>query len=183
MVVERMEKMSPYIQGELDGCCGMYSVINALRLVDRNLTGLDCARLLKKILLHLEKRKKASSIISDGISGSDIRFVLKEIIVPNYAVTWALPFKKNAPVSLDQYWDEVKTFMNEEPHRAAIVSITCTEWRHWSVIRTITERRVTFFDSWTLSRANRSRLVVGETDNAKFMSFSPQNTFFISHQP
>jgi hypothetical protein len=54
--------MEPYKQGDLDGLCGIYSIINAVRLVHKGLTDDDCDELFQKAFICLERRK----VIRDG---------------------------------------------------------------------------------------------------------------------
>lgn len=135
--------MSPYEQGYLDGLCGIYSVINALRLVFKSMTELESIRLLREIFKCVEKRKKTSSIIVDGIDDKDISHILKEVIEPRYPILWRKPFKRRLP-TVDEFWDEILAFVTEGKHRTVIVGLEREDWDHFTVVHYITEKQLIF---------------------------------------
>jgi hypothetical protein len=177
------DDMSPYEQGYLDGLCGLYSVINAIRLVCKNTTEDECMILLKKIIKNLEKRKKISNIIIEGINEDEIRFILKEVIEPLYPITWERPYRKRKKLTINAFWNGVSTFLKEGNRRAVIVSMETKRWDHWSVIYRITENQMSFFDSSDLKRVYRKRCTAGKRITKQMISFEAREAFFIAqHQ-
>jgi len=174
--------MIAYIQGDLDGTCGIYAVINALRLIFKSMTELEAMRLLKEIFKCMEKRKKPSSIIVDGITDKDIRHIFKEVIEPRYPITWNRPFKKETP-TIDKFWQEIFEFLKKGNHRSVIVSLENGDWDHWSVVHGITEKQILFFDSSELERVYRNRCSTKKATAKRPYLFTPCETFFISRIP
>ncbi len=174
--------MSPYEQGYLDGLCGVYSIINALRLIFKSMTELEAMRLLKEIFKCLEKRKKPSSIIVDGIDNKDICHIIREAIEPRYPITWHRPFKKETP-TIDKFWQEIFEFLREGNHRSVIVGVENGDWDHFSVVHVITEKQILFFDSSELNRVYRNRCSTKKATAKRPYLFTPCETFFISRIP
>src|SRR5919112_4172381 len=81
-------QLKPYRQGRLDGLCGLYTLINTLRLLCPKLDEDDCERAFCA-LIRARTRQAASplTVISGGLSrrellrliGSWQRFVAKEL--------------------------------------------------------------------------------------------------------
>jgi hypothetical protein len=176
------DDMSPYEQGYLDGLCGLYSVINAVRLVCKNTTEDECMILLKKIIKCLEKRKRISNIIIEGINEDEIRFILKNVIEPLYPIKWETPYRKQKGLTVHDFWKGVSTFLKEGKRRAVIVSMETKRWDHWSVVHRVTENQMSFFDSSDLKRINRKRCTTGKRIMEKMVSFQAREAFFIAQR-
>lgn len=174
--------MSPYEQGYLDGLCGLYSVINAVRLVCKNTTEDECMILLKKIIKSLEKQRKISSMIIAGVDEDEIRFILKEVIEPLYSITWEMPYRKRKKITIHDLWNGISAFLEEGNHRAVIVSMETKRWDHWSVVYRITENQMSFFDSSDLKRVCRKRCTAGKRITKQMISFEARETFFIAQR-
>ena len=72
--------MLPYEQGYLDGFCGIYSIINATRLVVRNMQEKEARKLFGKCMRHVEKRRSLGKVSSEGIDERDLWSILQKCV-------------------------------------------------------------------------------------------------------
>lgn len=74
-LLDAANELTPFRQGDLDGLCGPYAVINALRLAfwsDRALQKHLCAELLANGLMGSFSRKALAKAIRDGIDNDEL---------------------------------------------------------------------------------------------------------------
>lgn len=173
-------RLEPYEQGYLDGLCGIYSIINAVRLLAK-IDEEEATHLFKNILRHVERSKKLSHIFTEGISPSDMNDILRCIVSRKYPIDWQRPYFRAQRPTVDDFWDRISDFIKEDTHRAVIVWIEYRDWDHWSVILALTAARMTFFDS-----AGFKVIARGNSQTAKGRSKSyflkPSNTFFLTYK-
>jgi hypothetical protein len=148
--------MKPLTQGNLDGLCGVYSILNALRIVEKT-TLEESARVFFEIFAALETRKKISSLIQDGMTDRDMGYVYREIIQKNYPVRAFKPFHRKAEVPLGAYWSEVQGFLENGERRAVNLVLESWDWGHWTVIRRATSKSLFLFDSARMKRFDRRK--------------------------
>ena len=100
-----MKKVRPFEQGELDGLCGIYSIINAVRRIrgGKILKDIDERNeLFLEILNYLHKHYHGLVFMIDGISIQSIAGILRDIIEPKYNITR----KRPAPDDADEHKGE-----------------------------------------------------------------------------
>ncbi|MFH2066486.1 MAG: hypothetical protein ABIK15_14905 [Pseudomonadota bacterium] len=171
--------MKPLRQGDLDGLCGIYSIVNALRLVC-NLNNDECFVLFKESLALLEKKKKLSEIIAFGTSIVQLSRVFKEVIDEKYPTKRTKPFHKNKDVPLCEYWNALEEFLVES-NRAVIIGIDGDEWDgHWTCVVTVTEKTLVLFDSYNWKRLYRKNYTTRKITKRRPYLISPYYTIFIS---
>lgn len=172
--------MFPYIQGYLDGLCGVYSLINAMRIV-LNLSPEKSAELFKRIIKCMEQRRKISSFVVNGLCPVDVQYALKTVIEPQYPITWKRPYLRRRNLQISRYWRELREFFSEDDHRAVIMTIHVEKYNHWSVVQGVTEKQLRFFDSAALAkRVNRSRCAIRRSTAKRPYAFEPGTMFFLS---
>ena len=147
---DKMRLITPFRQGDLDGLCGVYSVLNTLKVLGFRNSLEGWQAILIKILVQLYHDKQSSQFIIDGITTPDISRILKNIIKPEYERTYSKPFHSKADISLAELWDTLFSHLNK-PNRTAILCIEGKAYGHWTVVTSITERRLTLFDSEVIS--------------------------------
>jgi hypothetical protein len=171
--------MKPYRQGDLDGLCGIYSIVNALRLVC-NLNNDECLILFKESLALLEKNKKLSEIVALGTSIVLLTRVFREVIDKKYPIKRTKPFHKNKDVTLNEYWNALKEFLSE-PNRVVIIGIDGDDWDgHWTVIESVTPKMLVQFDSYDGKWLYKKNYTTRKITKSRPYILSPYHTFFIS---
>jgi hypothetical protein len=71
-------------------------------------------------------------------------------------------------------------FLNGKPRRAVLICISGPMWNHWSIVHSITEKQIYFFDSHKLKRLNRSRCTATRSTVSRPHVLCPTHTYFLS---
>ena len=157
-------RLQPYRQGRLDGLCGVYALINALRLLCPRLDEDTCERVFCA-LIRARARQKCSplAVISGGLSRRDLlrligrwqRFAAKEL-----GITLSVSRLKVSRPTLRSIWRALRTALHGGD--VAIIGLDGVE-RHWTVAYAATKRTLRLVDSCGLRVIFRSQCTVART--------------------
>jgi hypothetical protein len=170
--------LKPYLQGALDGLCAVYSVVNATRII----SGIDekeARDLFKRILIYLEKNEDLSRLLTEGIGLATIGGILRDVVGDGIG-NRSMPFKHFPNTSLDEFWMEMLSFLGGGPKRAVLICLSGLMWDHWSIVHSISEKQIFFFDSHRLKRLNRSRCTTKQGTTSRPHVLCPTHTYFLS---
>lgn len=170
--------MKPFLQGALDGLCAVYSIVNAARIIS-DVDEDESKKLFKKILIYLERSNDLSRILTEGIGLNTIGGILRDVVNSRIPNRW-MPFKHHPETSLDEFWNSMMNFMDGETKRAILICISGPMWDHWSIVHSISERQIYFFDSHKLKRLNRSRCTTMRSKTSRPHVLCPTHTYFLS---
>src|SRR3954452_12710134 len=160
-----LRQLKPYRQGRLDGLCGVYALINALRLLCPRLDEDGCERVFCA-LIRARARQKCSplAVISGGLSRRELlrllgpwqRFAAKE-----FGITLTVSRLNVSEPSLRGIWRSLCRTLDGN-RSVAILGLDGVE-RHWTVAYVATERTLRVADSSGLRVIFRSQCTVGRT--------------------
>jgi len=167
-------KLQPYLQGNIDQLCGIYSLINATRLV---IPSKIKPHLLSRCVSVLSQKKRSGDFITNGLFSTDIHFLLKEIFCKEYPIRFTKPFSK--AVDVDNYWSKLKQFLNESSNRAVVILFYTESAGHWTVVNAITETQLILFDSKKTRNLTREICTTTELSESKTRLLMPTMTYFI----
>jgi hypothetical protein len=170
--------MKPYLQGALDGLCAIYSIVNATRIIS-DIEDDESRELFQKILVYLEKTKDLSRVLSEGIGLTTIGGILRDVVGDRISQR-RMPFKHRPDTSLDEFWSEMMVFLDGGCKRAILIGLGGPMWDHWSIVHSITDKQIYFFDSNKLKRLNRSRCTTTRSISSRPHVLCPTHTYFLS---
>ena len=157
-------QLKPYRQGRLDGLCGLYALINALRLLCPRLDEDDCERVFCA-LIQARAQHAASplTVIHGGLSRRELlrligvwqRFAARE-----FGITVTVSRLRVPEPSLRGVWRGLCRALDGTS--VAIVGLDGIE-RHWTVAHAATPRTLRVTDSSGLRAIVRSQCTVGRT--------------------
>lgn len=173
-------KPKPYRQGELDGLCGVYSLINATRLAHGRMSWEASADLFQSCIGYLETRGRLPEMIRWGISINQMVAVLRDVIQPVVPICYVRPFRKARNTPIDEYWTACQGFLNEEGRRAVVLVYYLWTGGHWSVGMEMSSSRMTLFDSSSRKILVRKHCTTSEDSLTHHVYFYPAQTIFIS---
>ena len=154
-------RLMPFRQGTLDGLCGPYSVVNAIRfamytlrhkassLVRQELDEHDAELLFGRLIEQLVRRRSDSRIVVDGVNQAQMSILLRvadEWLRENRSMR--LSFKrplKHPRAHKRAVLREIASHLGE-PGTAAIIAGS-DPWLHWSVATKVTPACLILFDS------------------------------------
>lgn len=174
----RYHDMKPYLQGALDGLCAIYSIVNAARIIHRIPNG-EAQDLFQQILIYLEESHQLGRILTEGIGLTTIGGVLRDV-VGDRITHRQMPFKHRPDTSLDEFWSAMMEFLENGDRRAILIGIGGPFWDHWSIVQSITDKQIRFFDSHKLKQLNRTRCTTTRSTASRPHVLCPTHTYFLS---
>lgn len=141
----------PILQGELDGLCGLYSVINALNnMLPANAVNDDIRKEFFEIgIKHLdEKAGRLQQSLLEGIYANALQQLIhayKPYIEENfgYILTTKLITKNDADIK--GVWNNISLHLEEE--NSVVIVPFGDDYDHWSMIMRATEKTWFMIDS------------------------------------
>lgn len=155
----KRQRLRPYRQGELDGLCGLYAGINAVRWALRDVGAKisidDWQTLFTVMLAAAEDRTGAYTATAFGIGTKSLLAMLKvarQHLADEHgiAVTVRRIGKRDEPLSLPAMLARLAE-LAAAPQSAVILSL-CGHLDHWSVLRRVTATSLELFDSYGFAR-------------------------------
>ena len=145
-------ELKPLVQGDLDSLCGLYAVINAVRLTvypDHILTPSTVRHLFEHGLGVLSNKRRLKQTVAHGVENA-VWLLMCRAVIAEAATLIGCRISIAQLVGADRPWmtrdvvRNIKKAVNEE--RPVLI---CLEGRlnHWSVIAGITATRLILFDS------------------------------------
>jgi hypothetical protein len=174
-----MKNKKPYLQGALDGLCAVYGIVNAARIINK-INEEESQQFFNKIILYLEEKDLLAKSLLEGISLSIVGSILKDV-ASDKITNRSMPFKGKSICSLDNFWSELISFLNEK-NRAVLMAINGSSWNHWSVVSHITDTSIYFFDSIKLKKFLRNRCTIGKVTVRRPHLLCTSHTYFLSNE-
>ncbi len=170
----------PFQQGGLDSLCGLYSIVNAERFINRS-TDDEAQELFNKIIDKLSRKRLLAKFLIDGINHNHMLMILDEVIgterISNQSVSW-----RGVPnPDLDMFWKSMQDFLDGTSGRAIILGLQGYH-DHWTVMESITDRSIVLYDSALIKRLPRSRCTTVYATNQRKHLLLPAQTYFLSNQ-
>ena len=135
-------KLKPYEQGALDSLCGIYSIVNAMRVI-RGLNNEESQELFKQIIGYLEDTRSLAVTLAQGISITVMGSIFKDVI--GEKIDRAIPFQKQTDVAISEFWTEMTRFLHEKrakgEKRVILLSLGGLH-DHWTIVRKISSKRI-----------------------------------------
>lgn len=158
----------PWLQGQLDGLCGLYAAINALAYVLAPVVTVDrrwAARLFKHGLAHIAEHVPLTTAVRDGIDPEPwvalvthlSEHVAAKLDVP---IIVTLPFAGNAKVGRDEWLDVARTTLDAGD---ALLLLLAGEHRHYTMAARLTPRLLGLHDSSGLQHLQLSATGMGSS--------------------
>jgi hypothetical protein len=144
----------PYQQGQLDGLCGLYATINAIRLAlgerGDQFSKQDWQELFGALLVGVDETVGAAAVVSSGIATRPLARLLR-LAVRHMADEHEIDLAISHPFSLQERASVREVVgrladLSREPHTAVLLSFA-GHLSHWSVLKKVGRRSLKLFDS------------------------------------
>jgi hypothetical protein len=156
-------EIRPYRQGDMDSLCGLYAIINGLRVcckrakINSKIDWVDCFYL---VLRQLEIEGKAISTMLNGMSTRMVVNCLR-ILAKHFAKKYKLEISCKFPWKSKKRLNARKALLLLEqaiglPGTSAVLGIDGRNVQHWTAVKGLTERKILLADSSGLKSKNRS---------------------------
>jgi hypothetical protein len=135
----------PYQQGDLDGLCGVYALVNAVDYLCGPLSHRKARQLFQQILTHLEARAPLASRCTHGIVINEIAGILKFVICQHYPIQRYKPFHRQPWVNQQRYLQTLREFL-QQPNTIVLLALEGYHG-HWTLVHQITNKTLMTYDS------------------------------------
>jgi hypothetical protein len=170
----------PFQQGGLDSLCGLYSIINAERFINRS-SDEETQKLFNDLIHYLSRRGLLTKFLIDGIIHTEMLVILNKVIGKQRISNVQIPFRGMPTPDLTAFWKSMQRFLDGTPGRAIILGLQGYH-DHWTVIETITNRSIKLYDSSLIKRLPRSSCTTVYATWKRKHLLLPAQTYFLSNE-
>jgi hypothetical protein len=168
-------RLPPFQQGGLDSLCGLYSLVNAERIINRSSDD-DAQKLFDDMVHFLSRKRLLTRILLDGVIHRHMLLILDQVVngrIPNIETRW---LGQPTP-ELDPFWESMRDFLDGTPGRAIILGLNGYH-DHWTVVKKITRSSIFLYDSDEIRRLPRSECTTSRHRRKHLLL--PAQTYFLS---
>ncbi len=147
----------PKYQGEFDGLCGMYAIVNAIEEC-----GEICTEDTFKLTCKALGKQRWPKVMWEGISFKDMQIMIRSCLKKHHTLKVNYPFMRNTPSSNNKYWERFDSIFENDNAKCAILGLTKPS-AHW-IVASKEGGRILFSDSTAgkpYERKNRVSLHAG----------------------
>ncbi|RIK31369.1 MAG: hypothetical protein DCC56_04065 [Anaerolineae bacterium] len=170
----------PFQQGGLDSLCGLYSIINAERIINRS-SDEETQQLFDDLVYFLSRRRLLSKLLIEGIIHKQMLLILDKVVGKQRISSVEIPWRGVPNPDLTTFWKSMQNFLDGTPGRAIILGLQGYH-DHWTVIETITNRSILLYDSSKIKRLPRSRCTTVYATWTRKHLLLPAQTYFLSNE-
>ena len=175
----------PYRQGELDGLCGLYGIINATRLAlspTKCMKSADISDFFAFLIARLHADRMLRDAITDGLSTPVVSRLLAQTdrwLQKRYGAN----LRTHRPYYLKPGASQMTVVRSiarhlAKPNTSAIVGLDGgAHYLHWTVVRKITAASLVLFDADGMSRVSLARAA---RDKVRLL---PRDVFLLRYEP
>jgi hypothetical protein len=175
MSTRHVPNLPPFQQGGLDSLCGLYSIVNAERII--NHSSAEQAQALFDDMVHFLSRKRLlTRLLLDGVIHSQMLLILEKVVngrISNVETPW----RSQTTPELDTFWQSMRDFLDGTPGRAIILGLNGVH-DHWTVIHSISSKSVFLYDSDGITRLPRAECTTAK--HRRKHHLLPAQTYFLS---
>jgi hypothetical protein len=175
-----MTGLPPFQQGGLDSLCGLYSIINAERFINRS-SDEETQQLFDDLIHYLSKRKLLSKFLIGGILHREMLGILDTVVGKRRIANIEIPWRGVTNPDLTTFWKSIQAFLDGTPGRAIILGLQGYH-DHWTVIEKITSRSILLYDSALIKRLPRSSCTTVYATWQRKHVLLPAQTYFLSNE-
>ncbi len=172
--------MPPFQQGGLDSLCGLYSIINAERIVNHS-SDEETQVLFDELIHYLSRRKLLTKFLIGGIIHTEMLVILKKVVGKKRISNVQIPWRGVQNPDLTTFWKSLQNFLDGTPGRSIILGLQGYH-DHWTVIEKITSRSILLYDSALIKRLSRSQCTTVYATWKRKHILLPAQTYFLSNE-
>lgn len=172
--------MPPFQQGGLDSLCGLYSIINAERIVNHS-SDEETQKLFDDLIHYLSRRGLLTKFLIGGIIHTEMLVILNKVVGKKRISNVQIPWRGVPNPDLTTFWKSMQAFLDGTPGRAIILGLQGYH-DHWTVIEGITSRSILLYDSSLIKRLMRSQCTTVYATWKRKHLLLPAQTYFLSNE-
>ena len=174
-----MKILVPYEQGALDSLCGVYSLINAMRILIKDLDYKEAERVFRRILRYVESKKRLSSVITGGIGDREVFNIARAVLQTKYNIRIRRLYEDDQKPTPSKVVAKMAKLLQHE-NVAIIISIEAVDYEHWSVIKSISAKEIQLCDSAGTKRVQMSKCTTKRITQNRPVLIDPSSIFCLT---
>lgn len=172
------------MQGNLDGLCGVYSVVNAsLHLSRRRLNQDQVKQLFRKLCSQLGRDRRLEDTLFDGMNFRTLgKLITTAATYLNEEGCGHLRRKiafASAPSGLAEFWDAVTDHIEKHGPGSVILGMS-GKHDHWTCVGSIGENRISLVDSDGRHHLSRKNCTVADERKGRHHVLWPTQTYLLT---
>lgn len=172
-------QIKAFEQGELDGLCGIYSIINSIHALHGPLNQPTAFQLFMRVIKHLEQQANPLLVrLEEGTTTPELSKGLCSAS-SHYPIRWARPFHQRKNISLDDYWQHAQQFIADQQGVFIINVVKGHVLDHWTLAHRISDKSIFLLDSAGFKRLYRRNCTVTQEQHSNRIWLNPSCSFFI----
>ncbi|MFN8399867.1 MAG: hypothetical protein U0X74_07625 [Anaerolineales bacterium] len=175
-----MTGLPPFQQGGLDSLCGLYSIINAERIINHS-TNDESQALFDELIRYLSRRGLLGKFLIGGILHPQMLLILNKVVGKKRISNIRVPWRGVPNPDLTTFWKSMQSFLDGTQGRAIILGIMGYH-EHWTVIEKITNRSILLYDSALIKRLPRNFCTTVYATGQRKHVLLPAQTYFLSNE-
>lgn len=172
--------LPPFQQGGLDSLCGLYSIINAERFINRS-TDEESQTLFDDLIYFLSRRGLLGKFLIGGILHPQMLLILDKVVTKKRIANVEIPWRGVTNPDLTSFWKSMQAFLDGTPNRSIILGMMGYH-EHWTVIEKITNRSILLYDSARIKRLPRNFCTTVYAKGQRKHVLLPAQTYFLSNE-
>jgi hypothetical protein len=172
--------LTPFQQGGLDSLCGLYSIINAERIINHS-SDEETQQLFDELIHYLSRRGLLTKFLIGGIIHTEMLVILNKVVGRRRISNVQIPWRGVQNPDLTTFWKSMQYFLDDTPGRAIILGLKGYH-DHWTVIESITNRSIKLYDSALIQRLPRSSCTTVYATWKRKHLLLPAQTYFLSNE-
>ena len=171
------------IQGNLDGLCGVYAVVNAVRNISpKRLNGGQEKELFRQLIGMLGNESRLEDAICNGMTVQPLGRLIDAASLFLQATHGTrlgrhLAFRK-APEGLQQFWDAIVEHLDKHGAGSVLLGLG-GKHDHWTCVGTMSENSITLIDSDGIRRIHRKNCTVADVKGVRHHMLWPTQTYLL----
>lgn len=172
--------LTPFQQGGLDSLCGLYSIVNAERIINRSSDD-ETQQLFDELIHYLSRRGLLTKLLIGGILHNEMLVILNKVVGKKRISNVEIPWRGVPNPDLTTFWKSLQYFLDGTPGRAIILGLKGYH-DHWTVIESITNRTIILYDSALMKRLPRFSCTTAYDTWKRKHLLLPAQTYFLSNE-
>lgn len=170
-------RIKPFRQGQLDGLCGPYSVINAVHYLVGPLSKVEATNLLRDMLKLLDPENESLWRRNEGMMTPQIERILRDLVLPRYPIARRRVARTRREMNVRGFFARISRFCEETG--GVVLSGYDGEDSHWTVFIGATSQTLKLFDSVKVCRIRRSSCTTSRSSNKHRVILYPTCSYYL----
>lgn len=173
----KRRRFKPFRQGQLDGLCGPYSLINAVHYLVGPINNDQATDLLRAILQYVEERRGSPWQPNEGMLTDQLERILRDVVLPRYPIRRRRVARRRREMNARGFFTRIARFFDQTG--GVVLSGYEGVDSHWTVFVSVTRRTIVVFDSGSRRFIRRSSCTTNRSSTRHRVILYPTCSYYL----